>query len=188
MPPSVPAPPAPPKHMTVYLVNRPAAAQSVLSVGQVGVPLHHARLLRPAGHERPWVDSSPAGSISTSGRTRAIPTAPIEFRFSPGPRPFQAGGSVQTAVTKEALARAGQGDQGDHRLRRSPTRARLCQGPADQGLPVPVRNHLRPRRSAFRTGHLHLPDDYFTTTSRRSRESPRTTSSGPPGSTSTPST
>ena len=37
--------PRTPKAVTVYLVDKPGAAQSVLAVGQVGVPAEHARLL-----------------------------------------------------------------------------------------------------------------------------------------------
>ena len=33
-----PQPPAPPKGVTVFLVDKPAAAQSVISLGKVGVP------------------------------------------------------------------------------------------------------------------------------------------------------
>ena len=92
------------KPVTVYLVDKPGAAQSVLTVGQIGVP-------RSTPDYFPLVvmNASLGGQFSSrinlnlredKGYTYG---ARSSFAFRQGPGPFEAGASVQTAVTKLAL-------------------------------------------------------------------------------------
>jgi zinc protease len=160
-----PEPPASPKNMTVYLVNRPAAAQSVLSVGQVGVPR-----MTPDYFALLVLNGALGGQFSSrinlnlredKGYTYG---ARSSFAFRQGPGPFQAGGSVQTAVTKEALSElvkelkdiTGSRPLTDDEL--AFAKDRLIKG--------------FPSRFETTTGHagalselvqFRLPDDYFTT-------------------------
>ncbi len=96
-------PPSPEKKPGLYLVNKPAAAQSVLAAGLVGPP-------RSTPDYFPLVvmNSVLGGQFSSrmnlnlredKGYTYG---ARSSFAFGNGPGPFEAGASVQTAVTKEA--------------------------------------------------------------------------------------
>ncbi|MDX2036982.1 MAG: pitrilysin family protein [Isosphaeraceae bacterium] len=97
--------PATAKTSTIYLVDKPGAAQSVLSVGKVGV----ARST-PDYFPLMVMNSTFGGQFSSrinlnlredKGYTYG---AQSRFDFRQGPGPFQASTSVQTAVTKPALA------------------------------------------------------------------------------------
>jgi zinc protease len=96
--------PTPPKGVTVYLVDRPNAAQSVLTVGHIGVPRN-----TPDYFPLTVMNAVLGGQFSSrlnlklreeKGYTYG---ARSNFAFRRGPGPFQAGASVQTAVTKDAL-------------------------------------------------------------------------------------
>ena len=100
-----PEPPAPPKGLNVYLVDKPAAAQSFLAVGEVGV--HRGT---PDYVPLTVLNAVLGGQFSSrinlnlredKGYTYG---ANSSFAYRLGPGPFQAGGSVQTDVTKEALS------------------------------------------------------------------------------------
>ncbi|MEO6808051.1 MAG: pitrilysin family protein [Isosphaeraceae bacterium] len=99
-----PEPPPTPKEVTVYLVDKPAAAQSVLSVGQVGVPRSTPDYF-PLSVMNATLGGQFSSRINLNLREDKGYTygARSHFAFRIGPGPFEAGGSVQTAVTKEAL-------------------------------------------------------------------------------------
>jgi zinc protease len=99
----IPAP-APVKKPGMYLVNKAAAAQSVISAGLVGVP-------RSTPDYFPLVvmNAVLGGQFSSrlnlnlredKGYTYGARSG---FSFNQGPGPFSAGASVQTAVTKESI-------------------------------------------------------------------------------------
>ena len=99
----IPAP-APEKKPGMYLVNKAAAAQSIISAGLVGVP-------RSTPDYFPLVvmNAVLGGQFSSrlnlnlredKGYTYG---ARSSFSFDAGPGPFSAGASVQTAVTKESI-------------------------------------------------------------------------------------
>ncbi|WP_422927591.1 M16 family metallopeptidase [Singulisphaera sp. PoT] len=92
------------KPLTVYLVDKPAAAQSVLAVGFVGQPRG-----TPDYFPLTIMNAVLGGQFSSrinlnlreaKGYSYGVRS---HFAFRIGPGPFEAGGSVQTAVTKEAL-------------------------------------------------------------------------------------
>ena len=92
------------KAVTVYLVDKPAAAQSVLAVGQVGVPRSTPDYF-PLTVMNAILGGQFSSRINLNLREEKGYTygARSSFAFRQGPGPFEAGGSVQTAVTKEAL-------------------------------------------------------------------------------------
>ncbi|HEV3167818.1 MAG TPA: pitrilysin family protein [Isosphaeraceae bacterium] len=90
--------------LAIYLVDKPEAAQSVLSVGQVGVPRD-----TPDYFALSVLNAVLGGQFSSrlnlnlredKGYTYG---ARSRFAFRQGPGPFEAQASVQTAVTREAL-------------------------------------------------------------------------------------
>lgn len=102
---ALPAPPSTAKGGTVFLVDKPAAAQSVLTVGQIGVPR-----VNPDYFPLTVMNALLGGEFSSrinlnlredKGYTYG---AGSNFAFRQGPGPFAATTSVQTAVTKEALS------------------------------------------------------------------------------------
>ena len=101
--PKYPDPP-PPQALTVYMVDKPALAQSVIAVGHVGVcrdtPDYFALLVMNA------VLGGQSGSrINLNLREDKGYTygARSTLSFRQGPGPFEASASVQTAMTAEAL-------------------------------------------------------------------------------------
>ena len=100
---TLPEPPSS-KPVTIYLVDKPGAAQSVLAVGQVGVPRSTADYF-PLTVMNAILGGQFSSRINLNLREEKGYTygARSSFAFRQGPGPFEAGGSVQTAVTKEAL-------------------------------------------------------------------------------------
>jgi zinc protease len=98
--------PEPPKGkpLTVYLVDKPGAPQSVILVGQVGVPRNS-----PDYYALQVMNSIFGGSfgsrINLNLREKKGYTygARSGFAFRQGPGPFQAGAPVRTDVTKESV-------------------------------------------------------------------------------------
>jgi zinc protease len=99
----LPEPPSS-KGVTVSLVDKPAAAQSVLAVGQVG-----AARSTPDYFPLTVMNAILGGQFSSRINLNLREDkgysygAYSHFTFRLGPGPFEAGGAVQTAVTKEAL-------------------------------------------------------------------------------------
>ena len=100
---AVPEPPsgAP---VTVYLVDKPAAAQSILAVGQVGQPRGTPDYF-PLTVMNAILGGQFSSRINLNLREAKGYTygARSSFDFRQGPGPFQAGGAVRTEVTREAL-------------------------------------------------------------------------------------
>jgi zinc protease len=98
--------PEPPRArgVTVYLVDKPGAAQSVLAVGQVGVPRSTPDYF-PLTVMNEILGGQFTSRINMNLREDKGYSygASSHFVFRIGPGPFQAGGSVQTDVTKAAL-------------------------------------------------------------------------------------
>jgi zinc protease len=98
-----PEPPAA-KGVTIYLVDKPGAAQSVLAVGQVGVarktPDYFPLVVMNGVLGGQFSSRINLNLREDKGYTYG---ARSSFAFRQGPGPFEAGGSVKTDVTKEAL-------------------------------------------------------------------------------------
>lgn len=88
----------------IYIVDRPGAAQSTVSIGHVGVerstPDFHALQVMNA-----ILGGGITSRISMNLREEKGYTygAGSSWQFRRGPGPFRAGGEIQTAVTKEAI-------------------------------------------------------------------------------------
>ena len=104
--PGAKAPGAPPasKPVTVYLVDKPDAAQSYLAVGHVGVPRSTPDYF-PLTVLNAVLGGQFSSRINMNLREKKGYTygAYSHFHFRLGPGPFEAECSVQTDVTKEAL-------------------------------------------------------------------------------------
>jgi len=98
------SPPASPPKPAVYLIDKPAAAQSVLTVGKIG-----AARKSPDFFALRVLDAILGGQFASrlnmnlredKGYSYGVRSS---FSFHKGPGPFEAGGLVQTAVTKDSL-------------------------------------------------------------------------------------
>jgi len=100
----LPEPPPAAKGVTVYLVDKPAAAQSILAVGQVGQPRSSPDYF-PLTVMNAILGGQFSSRINLNLREQHGYTygANSHFVFRQGPGPFQAGGAVKTEVTKEAV-------------------------------------------------------------------------------------
>ena len=98
------APPASPPRKGVYLIDKPAAAQSVLKVGKIGAarksPDFFSLRVMNAILGGQFVSRINMNLREDKGYSYG---AASEFAFLRGPGPFEAGATVQTAVTKESL-------------------------------------------------------------------------------------
>jgi zinc protease len=160
-----PTPPAPPKNVVVYLVDKPAAAQSVISMGKVGLP-------RSTPDYFPLVVMNGALGGQFSSRINLNLRedkgysygARSSFDFLEGPGPFEAGGSVQTAVTKEALVELFK-EITDINGVRPLTAAELAfaKDRLVKGFPSRFETTLGQTAALSELFIYHLPDDYFTT-------------------------
>ncbi len=90
--------------MTVFLVDKPGAAQTILAVGQVGLPRG-----TPDYFPLTLMNEILGGQFSSRINLNLREDkgysygASSSFAFRQGPGPFEAGGGVQTEVTREAL-------------------------------------------------------------------------------------
>ncbi len=101
----LPEPPPPPKGLAVYLVDKPGAPQSFVSVGEIGLPRK-----TPDYVPLSVLNAVLGGQFSSrlnlnlredKGYTYGASSA---YAFRVGPGPFTAGAAVQTDATKPALA------------------------------------------------------------------------------------
>ena len=98
------APPASPPRRGVYLIDKPAAAQSVLKVGKIG-----AARKSPDFFTLRVMNAILGGQFASRINLNLREDkgysygAESNFSFLRGPGPFEAGATVQTAVTKESL-------------------------------------------------------------------------------------
>jgi len=160
-----PQPPAPPKGVTVYLVDKPAAAQSVISLGKVGVPRN-----TPDYFPLVVMNGALGGQFSSRINLNLREDkgysygAHSRFDFLQGPGPFQAGGSVQTAVTKEALVELFK-EITDINGLRPLTAAELAfaKDRLVKGFPSRFETALGQAAALSELFIYHLPDNYFTT-------------------------
>ena len=159
------------KPATIYLVDKPGAAQSVLAVGQIGV---HRKT--PDYFPLVVMNGILGGNFSSrinlnlredKGYTYG---ARSSFAFRRGPGPFEAGGAVQTAVTKEALVELLK-EVADITGKRPATETELAfaKDRLIKGFPGRFEAITGGARQAGLIGTLtdlviyDLPDDYFTT-------------------------
>jgi zinc protease len=149
----------------LYLVDKPGSAQSVLSVGQVGVPRNTPDYF-PILVMNTVLGGQFSSRINMNLREEKGYTygARSTFVFRRGPGPFVAETSVQTAVTKEALAE----------LVREMTEITRDRPPTDQEVANAKDRLIKGFPSRFETTFglaaqledlvlYDLPDDYFTT-------------------------
>jgi zinc protease len=96
--------PAAPKGMTVYLIDKPKAAQSILSVGQVGVARSNPDYF-PLTIMNAILGGQFSSRINLNLREDKGYTygARSSFNFAKGPGPFEANAPVDTKFTKPAL-------------------------------------------------------------------------------------
>jgi zinc protease len=96
--------PAPPKSRVVHLIDKPAAAQSVFTIGKIG-----AARKSPDFFPLQVMNSVLGGQFASrlnmnlregKGYSYGVQSS---FSFLRGPGPFEAGGTFQTAATKESL-------------------------------------------------------------------------------------
>jgi zinc protease len=99
-----PATPSPARETAVYLVDKPSAAQSYLAIGEVGLPRKTPDYV-PLTVTNAVVGGQFSSRLNLNLREDKGYSYGIRstFKFRLGPGPFEASGSVQTAVTKEAL-------------------------------------------------------------------------------------
>ena len=101
----LPEPKPPSKGVTVYLVDKPSAAQSFLAVGEIGVPRRTPDYV-PLSVLNAVLGGQFSSRLNLNLREDKGYSygASSSFAFRLGPGPFTAGTAVQTSVTKEALA------------------------------------------------------------------------------------
>ena len=101
---NVNAPPAPRDRTTIYVVDRPGAAQSVINIGHVGAPRstpdYFTRLVLNQILGAAFVSRVNLNLREAKGYTYGARTA---FDYRRGAGPFTASAGVQTAVTKESV-------------------------------------------------------------------------------------
>lgn len=104
MRPLPPTPLRPPASTGVYIVDRPNSAQSVVSVGQVGIDRANPDYF-PVVVMNSILGGAITSRISMNLREDKGYTygANSGFSYRRGPGPFRAGGDMQTAVTKESV-------------------------------------------------------------------------------------
>jgi zinc protease len=103
-PPALEPRPPDPRDRPVYLIDKPAAAQSVLTVGRIGAarksPDYHALTVMNSVLGGQFASRINRNLREDKGYSYG---ASSSFSFYRGPGPFEAGGTVQTTVTKESL-------------------------------------------------------------------------------------
>lgn len=164
--PAAPSTPRPdPTSLTVYLVDKPGAAQSVLMAGLAGPPRD-----TPDYFAITILNTVLGGQFSSrlnlnlreeKGYTYG---AGSSFRFRRGPGPFIADAPVQTAVTKEALAEVMK-ELTDIRGDRPPTEDEIAfaRGNTIRSFPHIFESTFGVAQSLGSLVLHHLPDDYFAT-------------------------
>ena len=150
----------------VALVHRPAAAQSELRIGHIGVPRrtpdYHALLVLNMVLGGQFVSRINMNLREDKGYTYGARTS---FDFRRGPGPFVLNASVQSEVTVDAILealgelQAIRGDASRSRRRNlRPARAALT-----RGYPRSFETAEQISRGAAQLALYDLPDDYFST-------------------------
>ncbi len=148
---------------TIYLVDRPGAAQSVINIGLVGAPRstpdYFARIVLNQILGGAFVSRVNLNLREQKGYTYGARTA---FAFRRGAGPFTASAGVQTAVTKESVAeflKELRGIRGEIPI--SMTELEQAKQSLIRGFP---RTFETPLQIATRLGDIALyglPDNYF---------------------------
>lgn len=157
--------PSPEKKPGMYLVNKAAAAQSVMSVGLVGLPRN-----TPDYFNLVVMNAVLGGQFSSrlnlnlredKGYTYG---ARSSFSFNQGPGPFSAGASVQTAVTKESMIETHK-ELTDIAGKRPVTDAELANAKDRliKGFPGRFETTFAMAGALSDLVRFNLPDDYFAT-------------------------
>ena len=132
----------------VYLIDKPAAAQSVLTVGKIG-----AARKSPDFFSLTVMNAILGGQFASRINLNLREDkgysygAESSFSFLRGPGPFEAGGDGSDGGDQGVAGRDLQGADRHHRQATGHRRrAGLCQAADHPGLPPPVRDDLRRRR------------------------------------------
>jgi zinc protease len=157
------APPASPPRGGVYLIDKPAAAQSVLKVGKIGVARKSPDFF-PLRVMNAILGGQFASRINLNLREDKGYSygAESSLSFLRGPGPFEVGATVQTAVTKESLVEIMK-ELGDITSRRPITDAELAfakQG-IIQGFPSRFETTFGVAGQIAVLVEYDLPDDEF---------------------------
>ncbi|HEX2722054.1 MAG TPA: pitrilysin family protein [Gemmatimonadaceae bacterium] len=155
--------PAERKQSTVYLVDRPGAAQSVINIGLVGAarstPDYFARVVLNQILGGAFVSRVNLNLRENKGYTYGARTS---FDYRRGAGPFTASAGVQTAVTKESVTeflKELRGIRGEVPV--TPLELERAKQSLIRGFP---RTFETPAQIASRLGDVvlyGLPDDYF---------------------------
>jgi zinc protease len=161
-------PPAPavdpePRETTIYLVDRPGAAQSVIAVRQLAVSRLHADYL-PLQVMNMAFGGQYTSRLNSNLRVEKGYTYGYRSRFDwrLGRSSFVAGGAVHTAVTREALVETFREFRG---LRERPLSQDEFEGARlalVRGYPPTFETADQIAAQLIDLVHFGLPDDYFT--------------------------
>jgi zinc protease len=155
----------PPPDRRLALVHRPAAAQSELRIGHVGLPRstpdYHALLVVNMVLGGQFVSRINMNLRENKGYTYGARTS---FDFRRGPGPFVLSASVQSEKTADAIREA-LGELRAIRGERPVTRSELELGRAalTRGYPRNFETSDQIARAAAQLALYDLPDDYFST-------------------------
>jgi len=162
-PPAVEAPPA--KSLAVYLVDKPGAAQSVITIGKVGVPRKTPDFF-PLSVMNAILGGQFSSRINLNLREEKGYTygARSSFAFEKGPGPFEARGTFRTSVTKESLIELMK-ELTEIGGSRPATDAEIAfaKGRIIQGFPGKFETTSGVANSLATVVIYGLPDDYFAT-------------------------
>ncbi len=160
----LPEPPAS-KAVSVYLVDKPAAAQSILAIGQVGQPRGTPDYF-PISVMNAILGGQFSSRINLNLREQHGYTygARSGFDFRQGPGPFEAGGAVRTEVTREALVELVKEltDIAGPRPA-TPTELAFAKDRLVKGFPSRFETTFGVAGALAELVVYHLPDDYFAT-------------------------
>jgi zinc protease len=161
--PAVEAPPA--KSLAIYLVDKPAAAQSVITVGKVGVPRKTPDYF-PIGVMNAILGGQFSSRINLNLREDKGYTygAKSKFVFAKGPGPFETSGTFRTSVTKESVVELIK-ELTEIATSRTATEDEIAfaKGRIIQGLPSKFETTSGVGEALEAVVVYGLPDDYFAT-------------------------
>jgi zinc protease len=153
----------PPKARTIYIVDKPGAAQSTFAVGDIGpsrnTPDYYAIRVMNAMLGELFQSRLNHNLREVKGYSYGVSS---RFAFGRGPGPFRAGGNIVTEKTDSALFEFMR-ELEDIRGPRPPTDDELAQAKASlvQSLPAEFASVEGVNRSISSIYLEGLPDDYF---------------------------
>ena len=148
---------------TIFLADKPGAAQSVISAGHVTIPRSH-----PDYHPMSLLNYIFGGQFSARLNMNLRQDKGYSYGYSSsidwskGPSALLAGGGVQTAVTKEAVAETFK-EFTEVREKRPVTQKELDDAKDGilRGLPSQFESQAQTLQQLTRLLTFDLPDDYF---------------------------